>query len=346
MSDPTPSSSQLYDQRRAALDRMQEERNKQVAAAKNGENLGAATQIATKVGDYLTGGTEAAQGLSTGGQAADSALAAWHIGDPLPAFDAGMQGADAAASNASSAGLGTLGTAATIAGALKGGYDMYNAWKNNGKGARTAATELGASIGTYILPGIGTAIGAVGGNALGYLGKRFGLFHQSTKDAQAERAGELASKDPSYLQYAHDSQTKSAEIQAAVDRANAAHANDPEYQGWDENGWVNNKLKTYADSVGMDMGNADQDDPEYLKRLGSGDTMFMPWNFENIKNWGGQDMGKRIQFEDALLKSGTIHGNAGNLDFTWTPELQALAKELFGEGNYSTEDLKWYDRKA
>jgi hypothetical protein len=52
--------------------------------------------------------------------------------------------------------------------AAKGGYDTIKGFDNGGEGIRSGTTQLGAGIGTMILPGIGTAIGAAGGNILGY----------------------------------------------------------------------------------------------------------------------------------------------------------------------------------
>jgi hypothetical protein len=107
------------------------------------------------------------------------------------------------------------------AAALKGGYDSVNAWQHGGSG-RAGLTQLGAGLGTMVGGPLGSAVGAVGGNLLGYgmqgdgwknnatlvaLGpigwtalaaKKFGLIHQTTKQAQQERWSGLANdnKDP------------------------------------------------------------------------------------------------------------------------------------------------------
>lgn len=68
-------------------------------------------------------------------------------------------------------GTSMLGSAAPYLGgaqAAYGGYKTINALQNGGTGLRSGMTNLGAGVGTMILPGVGTAIGAAAGNAFGY----------------------------------------------------------------------------------------------------------------------------------------------------------------------------------
>lgn len=117
--------------------------------------------------------------------------------------------------------LGTIGSGLAMA---KGGYDMYNAWNNGGKGMRTGMTEMGYGIGSMFggpLPG---AVGAAMGNLAGYGMQGDGVKnyaalaanpitwplipakilgfgpHKSTKQHQAERWAEVAN-DPNSSDY-------------------------------------------------------------------------------------------------------------------------------------------------
>lgn len=102
-------------------------------------------------------------------------------------------------------GLADLAAAAAVA---KGGYDTYRAitGENGGKGARTGLAELGAGAGMFLGGPIGAGIGAVTGSALGWGGKKLGLFHQSTKNAEKERWGALGDMPGAQTAYkaAHD----------------------------------------------------------------------------------------------------------------------------------------------
>jgi hypothetical protein len=81
---------------------------------------------------------------------------------------------------------------------------------------------------------------------------------------------------------------------------------------------VNKPLDAIRAAYGEDQGNK-----EYLANLGQGDVYFAPWFYENIPNYGAMSHDQRLAVIDAALKSGTAHGNAGNIDFELTPELQA-----------------------
>lgn len=52
--------------------------------------------------------------------------------------------------------------------AAKGTYDSIKAFNRNGEGLRSGLTQLGAGIGTMIMPGLGTGVGAAAGNVVGY----------------------------------------------------------------------------------------------------------------------------------------------------------------------------------
>lgn len=119
-------------------------------------------------------------------------------------------------------------TAGNVGGALlaaKGGYDIYNSSQNRGKGIRTGTTELGAGIGTMVLPGVGTAIGAGYGQLLGYglqgsgiknklalagtapflliPGVKDALMHKSTRQEAEDKTIDLLeqSDNPNYQAY-------------------------------------------------------------------------------------------------------------------------------------------------
>lgn len=194
---------------------------------------GSATAEGTGLGSALSGiGSSISNGISNlfgGGAAAAAPTAAAPTAagflsgatgakgavEPFMAYSnlAGDAGDLAAANAASSSAPGMLESAGSFMnapsstlggytpmqglaalGALKGGYDAISGFEHGGKGMRTGTTELGAGIGTMLLPGIGTAIGAIGGNVLGYGMKRLGLFHKTTKQREEERWGKLADK--------------------------------------------------------------------------------------------------------------------------------------------------------
>jgi hypothetical protein len=52
--------------------------------------------------------------------------------------------------------------------AAKGTYDSIGALNRNGEGLRSGLTTTGSGIGTMIMPGVGTAVGAAAGNVVGY----------------------------------------------------------------------------------------------------------------------------------------------------------------------------------
>lgn len=146
------------------------------------------------------------------------------------AVGGGFGGGAAGAETAAQTGGMTAAQYAGAAAALYGGYKSYEGMQNGGEGLRSGLTTTGAGIGTMILPGIGTAIGAAGGNLLGYGlqgdgfkndlalagvtgglslvpgvgdGIRGALIHKTTKQHQSEKWQEMAnSDDPATAAYA------------------------------------------------------------------------------------------------------------------------------------------------
>lgn len=143
---------------------------------------------------------------------------------PNVASDAGATAGANAAGNASS----YLGNAAAAAAIAKGGYDTYKGWEQGGKGVRSGLTTAGAGIGTLLLPGLGTGVGAAAGNVLGYglqgsgwkndaallamtggmgaplvIARRMGvpLMHKTTRQVQQEHSQQLSELDPKNQQW-------------------------------------------------------------------------------------------------------------------------------------------------
>jgi hypothetical protein len=126
---------------------------------------------------------------------------------------------------------GTFGQVVSAAAAAKGAYDTFQGFQNNGAGVRSGLTEMGGGLGTMFGGPVGGAIGAVGGNVLGYglqgngwkndaalmaLGppgwaalaaKKVGIIdrltHQTTRDFQKENTQNLLSQsdDPTWQGY-------------------------------------------------------------------------------------------------------------------------------------------------
>lgn len=186
-------------------------------------NANIAAQSATQ---SATQGTTqgAVQNVASNGAAAGTDPA---TGEVVQSVDPTL-GAAAPAADGSwmTAAPGTLGQVAGAAGAAYGAYNAINSWQNGGSG-RAGLTEAGAGIGSFGGP-IGAAIGAVGGNVLGYglqgngikndlalaalgpvgwaaLGAKklgFSPIHVTTKQTQQKQVSDLASRsdDPLWQQ--------------------------------------------------------------------------------------------------------------------------------------------------
>lgn len=145
-------------------------------------------QAQKKFFDYVSGGNESFPATSY-----FEGLQSGNAGNIYPSADpdtyAGMlEGGKDLATDVSpwlQYGAGGLATAL-------GGYKTYDAFQHGGKGMRTGMSTLGAGIGTMLAPGIGTVVGALAGNALGYGAKKMGLVHKTTKQTEQERWGKLS----------------------------------------------------------------------------------------------------------------------------------------------------------
>lgn len=153
------------------------------------------------------------------------------------------------------------------------------------------------------------------------------LGHESTKERQAKRANELASKDSDYASFMQASTDGADTLAQSMERAKSSAP--AGFTGWvrDPETGVTSWLNGNLDAVRAEIGE-DQNDPRYLSALGSGDVLFMPWLFENIPGYGKLTASQKAVVCDYALKTGTQHGNAGNIDFTMTPEQIAEATEL------------------
>ncbi len=158
-----------------------------ISSAANSAGSSAASELANLWGG--SGGAASASGLlapltasqmlpvSTG--AISSAANAAGASAAQELANAGYGSATSAgAAGASSAGSGLAGDATTALGALGAGYGLYNTVKNYQSGATGTdalnGAETGASIGTMVLPGVGTVVGGLLGGAAGALSSAFG----------------------------------------------------------------------------------------------------------------------------------------------------------------------------
>jgi len=293
----------------------------------------------SQVDDWITGGSSSGAAAAGSGISSAASPGAYAVGNTMgsmgqvyPAADASMYSGMMEGSS-SAGGSSAAGAALQYGGGgvltAKGIYDMNNARKS-GRGMQTAGTEAGAGIGTMIMPGVGTAIGAGVGWLHGTLAEKLGRDPFlpwktiSTKTRQRMRAADLAQSNPSYAAFMQASAGNDDSGLTEREKERAYSATDPNFKGWVTNPetgfsvYVNKPLDAIRAAYGEDQGNK-----EYLANLGQGDVYFAPWFYENIPNYGAMSHDQRLAVIDAALKSGTAHGNAGNIDFELTPELQA-----------------------
>lgn len=139
--------------------------------------------VAAQLGNVANDGTAAAV------QASNDAA--------LNATDGGAAGA------AAGQGAGLASDASTALGALGAGYSLYNTVKNyqsgnTGSDALNGA-ETGASIGTMILPGIGTVIGGLLGGAGGAIASAFGGGENDPETLGWNKTVQAAQANPSAI---------------------------------------------------------------------------------------------------------------------------------------------------
>lgn len=132
--------------------------------------------------EILPSGTEVTQSgeivsTETGqvvGRVAQGAFGAYQIYDGVNQFQQGDEiggglGIASGAANVGAAlGSQTAGAFAAPLAIAQGGYQTFQGMQSGGEGMRAGLTSLGAGIGTLGLPGLGTALGAAAGNAIGY----------------------------------------------------------------------------------------------------------------------------------------------------------------------------------
>lgn len=107
------------------------------------------------------------------GRTVQGAMGAYQIYQGIKGWKDDKVGAglDIASGSANVAAAAGSATAATVAGPLmaaKGAYEVGKGLDSGGEGLRSGTTQLGAGIGSMVLPGLGTAVGAAAGNAIGY----------------------------------------------------------------------------------------------------------------------------------------------------------------------------------
>lgn len=133
---------------------------------------------------------------SVGAQTAGESAAIQASNDAaLNATDGGAAGA------AAGQGAGLASDVGTALGALGAGYSLYNTvnnWQsgNTGSDALNGA-ETGASIGTMVLPGIGTVIGGLLGGAVGAASSAFGGGEKDPETTTWNKVAQAAQSNPS-----------------------------------------------------------------------------------------------------------------------------------------------------
>lgn len=295
------------------------------SASKGGE----AISSATKAGDLISASASPNVGIDA---AYNAALAnqgvtpvASQVGADLGAW--GAEGATSAASSASAAPgmfeLGGIGTAGNMIGpavlGAKGTYDLYNTIdaQNGGKGARTATTELGAGIGMYMGGPLGALAGAAIGNGVGYLGKKFGAFHKSTKSRQQDRDLALLETDnptfKSFIEQLHADADKNPQYH----NGKVVASQPADFVGVDPTGgWVNNKFaasRNESDLTAKDIWGTDA----FFEKYGN--------------DWlGGFTPGQRESIAQQALDAGAVREHHGMVDVDWekfTPSIPKAEKE-------------------
>jgi hypothetical protein len=125
------------------------------------------------VQNFMSGGTGAAPMLNPNG--VPGVAGGFQPTDIAPTNDAGVMGTPPSDSGSSGSGFGLAqGMGVGMAG-IGAGMTIAQNWGNPNIGSAVLNDAMaGASLGTAILPGIGTAIGAIGGALIGLFGSLFG----------------------------------------------------------------------------------------------------------------------------------------------------------------------------
>jgi len=268
----------------------------------------------------------AAQGFTNG--AAPNVIGVSRVSAPTgvgPVADGGQYASNIEGVAPPVEGIGSyIGPAISTAATLKGGYDVFKSQQNGGKGIRTAATELGAGIGSFggpITAGAGAAIGNLAGYGLQgkgikndialiaaapglgipiVIGRRFFGFdpmHKTTRQVAQEHTADLLNQgkdDKGYQQY----------VTGMREQYNAAPP-DPSkpFAG---------KYETWED---------------YQK--GGLEANDLTGVYGNIKTygpaWANLTQDQRVAVTDANIKSGIYTSNKGEVEITD----EAKAKENF-----------------
>lgn len=287
-----------------------------------------------KVSDLIAGtGAVAKEAGVQAGLSKTAEVGASKLGAPqiFGASRVGASQAGAAPANSFMSGIGAPAAGALGAAAL--GASMYN---YGGRKVLQGEAEPGDVLNTALQsnPITGWMNPALDVLGLGTVGSILGLNRKTTKQKQKERAAALANKDESFANVLSIASNNADEIRSAQEAAAAQTPGD--YKGWFElEGlgpvWVNKQ----APQEGF------QHNQEYFETLGSGDVLHMPWLYENVEGYGQKPLEEQIKIADAALQFGNPKGNAGNIDFSMTPEFKAaigledlsdeLVKKMDGE---------------
>lgn len=243
----------LYDQ---LTKEVGEEAAKEIITQKVGEQAAnsVASNVASAAGEQVAGNAASTFDISGGSMYPDGAMYPSAPG----AETAGTESLGAMSTPLDSLGGYTPGQALGAAGALYGGYQSYKGLQNGGEGLRGGLTTTGAGIGTMILPGVGTALGAAGGNILGYglqgdgiknkialagmtgglsllpgvSGAMRGLIHKTTRQTAQEHTADLLKQNPDDANYQNYVAAMRQQYNAAPPDPSKPFAG--KYGSWDE----------------------------------------------------------------------------------------------------------------